>query len=382
MTKTGFALAALVVGAVALAFFWPRSRQLDCAFSGWKTTFGIELDAQVKDLDVVKTKLGLSDSQVREFDNLRNDFALKYDAACQDVRAVPPLMTQEEYTCLRKNMDRALDDIRKFVQAAEAAKTVADASAQKDIVLAALSHLRAADSAGYRANCASALAVDPKNMAFHGTIPERSVEITNRGNNDFTFAIEDYPSGFEPKPTSGHVKRGESRRVSLFRTLLPVPPARPLTFHVRTNLNDDVIIEIAMDLANADVWSALGKQTMQRSASPTIADALAVVSSALPDPKAIGEADKYVLAATALFDQKRDTEARQALDMASRGDVGVDGQPSVLLLKGFLASRGKTLDAGSKYFAQIKQVQPPPPPPIYSVEAIRGAARANEVIKK
>lgn len=377
-------LALVILGVGLYLYQSSRPSDTDCAFTGWQRTLGVELNAQLQDIDVVKTKLGISDSQVREFDNLRKDFALKYDAACQDARAQPPRMSQDEYTCVRRNMDRALDDIRRFAEAAAAAKTLTDAGAQKDVVLAALNNLRAADNAGYRANCASAMAVDPKNMAFHGVIPERSVEVTNRGNNDFTFAIEDYPSGFEPKPTAGRLAKGQSMRVSIFRTLLPVTSARPLSFHVRSNFNDDVTIQIDIDQQNADVWNALGDKLPAASpAGPTVNDALQVINAALPESARISNADKHILAANALFARKADAQAEMALRVAAKANgPAVETQPSVLMLRGLIASRGKTLDAGEKYFHEIDRRRPNNAAyQIYTVERIRGAARAHAVIR-
>lgn len=95
----------------------------------------MDLDAQVKDLDAVKGRLGISDSMVRDYDNLMKDYALKYDSACQDFNA--GRMSQGEYTCLRKNMNTVLDSIREFVQAVEAAKSLSDAAAQKSVTLKA-----------------------------------------------------------------------------------------------------------------------------------------------------------------------------------------------------------------------------------------------------
>src|SRR3954449_4249133 len=136
MTKTLWLLLATVGVAAALLIFWLKRPQDDCSFSGWKRTVGVELDAQVQGLEAIKSKVGISDGQVRDYDTLLKDYALKYDTACRDMRA--GAMSQGEYTCLRRNMNAALDQVRRFTTAVETAKSMTDATMQKQIILRAL----------------------------------------------------------------------------------------------------------------------------------------------------------------------------------------------------------------------------------------------------
>lgn len=359
MSKAVALVAGAVVLVAALLIFWVLRRQEDCSFSGWKRTVGVELEAQVKDLEAVKSKLGITDSQVREFDQLLRDYALKYDAACRDVSAVPPRMSQDQYKCVRQNMDRVLDDIRQFVQAVEAAKGLADPGTQRDIVLKSLGDLRAAHEARYRSGCASALDVNPKSLKFAPRDSERSIKIANRGNNDVTYSVDGWPDGFHPTPTSGRIMRGDTAVVSLMRTILPVPDTpRPLTFHIRSNFQDDVVVEVSVDAQNASLWPVLGEQLRARTkpdATPTVQDALQVVDGSLQDPGAVPEGTRYMLASTLLFEIRENSEASKALEQARQKNPGLTNEPPTLMLAGLLAHRRGDADGALRYFADAKQ---------------------------
>ena len=154
----------LVAIGLTVYFFGP---QRDCASSGWKNTLGVDLEAQVHDVDAVKGKLGITDAQVREYDTLLKDYALKYDTGCQDFRA--QRISQAEYTCRRQNMDRILDELRQFSEAIQAAKTVADPTTQKQVVLKIFDDLRASSQAQYRTGCASAVDINPPYFYWSGS---------------------------------------------------------------------------------------------------------------------------------------------------------------------------------------------------------------------
>ena len=82
-TLLGFAVLA-VAAVIALVVVQQRDRPpQDCSFSGWKNSLGIELETQVRELDAVKGKLGITDAQIRDFDDAMRDYALKYNTACQ-----------------------------------------------------------------------------------------------------------------------------------------------------------------------------------------------------------------------------------------------------------------------------------------------------------
>jgi hypothetical protein len=363
MKQTLWLLSGVVVVVVGVLVFWllrPRQTQESCSFSGWKRTVGVELEAQVKDLDAIKSKIGISDSQVRDYDTLMKDYALKYDTACQDMRN--GTMSPGEYACLRRNMTSALDEIRQFTQAVEAAKSLADAAAQKQVILTALDKLNAMSAASYKSNCTSAMDVNPKKLSFTGFVPERSVQITNIGNNDFIYSVTGLPECLDPKPISGGVAKGQTVSVALERTLLPVSTT-PITFHIHTNLHDDAEVEIAIDADNASLWKRLGQEVRKRATATngqvSVEDALAVVNGSIGAQSTIREPDRYVFASNALFEINEPAIAQRAIEIAGGKDPSILREPSALILQGLLASQRKDPNKALQFFAEAKDVASP-----------------------
>jgi LPXTG-motif cell wall-anchored protein len=351
MGKTALISLAIVTAVVAGVLIWWLTHQSppppDCSFTGWDRTVGVNLDAQVKDLDAVKGKLGISDSLVHKFDTLMQDYALKYDGACQDFRG--KRISQGEYTCVRKNMDGVLDEIRRFHEAVEAAKALSDAAAQKEIVLKAFETLQRASGANYRSGCASSMNVNPKILTFFGNAIEAHVDVTNGGNNDFIFSVDGLPQGFSSNPISHQLVKGDTLPIVISRSLVPVPsalvqssPKNPIKFRVRTNLNDEQEIAITIDSQNVEVWQHLGNQIQKESGKSaseiTIDDALHAVSTSMKDSH-VSDAVRYVLASTLLVHLHQDSAAKAALNIALERDPSLSEQPSTLLLSGIIANR-------------------------------------------
>src|ERR1700682_4517008 len=226
----------LVLGvavAVALLLYYVRPTP-DCAFSGWKSTVGVDLEAKVGDLDAVRTKVGLTSAEVREFDTLLKDYAAKYEANCRDVKN--GRKTQADYTCRRANMDGVLDRLRTFAQALTAAQGIKDPHEQAAQIRSVLDDLRSAARTDYARGCVSAISVDPDSITFAKDTPERSIHVGNGGNNDLTFAIDRLPEAFLAYPPTGNIPRGaQPLTVSIIRTIMPATEG-PITFRIRSNL--------------------------------------------------------------------------------------------------------------------------------------------------
>lgn len=310
-----------VVAALALAWIYiPRPMPPDCSFSSYERSAGVELSAQAGQLRTARAKLGLTEGQIADHDALLKDFAIKYDTACRDATATPPRMSQEEYACIRQNMNRTLDELRRLGEMARAIQssglsTAANAEANK-----ILDAIVAAGKAEFRSGCSSALSADPKKLLFNGLTPERSLQLVNRGHNPFTFAIEDYPRGFEPQPPSGRLERGQAARVALFRTIEPVPATRPLSFQVRTSMSDSVQIEIELDAQNADLWSDLASRLQ---GAKTVEAALNVINSSEVSGTAASQGDRLVLASAVLTAAQEPVAATKALVEGARLGTGL-----------------------------------------------------------
>ncbi len=357
-SKIVILIAILLVAVVLVIHFWPAPA--DCSFSGWKKTIGVDLEVAVSDVQSVKGKIGLSDDQVRDFDTLMRDFALKYDAACNDFGH--KRMNQGEYSCRRKNMDDTLDKVRFFLEKVKAAKSLADPGAQREIVLKALSDLEEATKHGYAAGCASAMNVAPRKLIFEDHASEHSVQISNSGNNDISFSVADVPRGFVSQPPSGAVSIGQTVSVAVFRTYEPVTDQPPITFHLRDNFQDDVLVEIQLDQQNVSLYDDLAGKlqsvSFAQNRTPTVDDALKIVDESLPKsstwPIQNLDSMRYFLAAGVLSRAGRASEAHRALDTATVKNPALANEPSTLILRGVVVNREGRPQEALKNFAKAK----------------------------
>jgi hypothetical protein len=353
----------LVVVAVALVLhFWPQPKD-DCTFSAWKRTTGVDVDISVADVERIKAKVGLSDEQVRDFDDLMKDFALKYDAACRDYKNGP--MPQAEYSCRRKNMDETLDRLRTFAVKVKAVGTLDDESAKREGVMKAFEDLEAASRKGAGTGCTSAMNADPKKLQFSKNTPERSLRVSNSGNNPINFSLTDLPMGFISVPSTDEIGVGKTSTVAIFRTLDPVA-ASPITIRLTNNYGQDIPIEIELDQKNASPYDELAQQLMATTpgSAPTVEDALAIVDKSISadlrtaSPRDL-DAMRYVIAAGVLSRAGRTTEANTALTTATSKNPALAQEPSVLTLRGIVATRaGKTDDAVKDFDAANKLTGP------------------------
>jgi len=337
-------------------------RHQDCSFSGWKQTVGVDIDVAIGDVQAVKTKLGIEDQQVRDFDTLMKDFALKYDADCQDTKQ--GRMSQAEYLCRRNNMDKTLDKIRIFLEKIEAAKTLPDPAAQRGIVLKALDDLETATKSGYSAGCTSAMVVDPKQLNFNDHTSERAVQVSNSGNNVLVFTAGDLPNGFIAQPKTGTIAPGNLAVVAVYRTFEPVVPDQPLTFHMLSNFQEDISVRIDLDAQNSELYDSLAGQARATAAlgnhQPSLQDALAVVDQSLAKSGSVADKDhesmRYFLAAGVLSRIGNVEEAKHALDTATFKNPSLGREPSTLILRGIVVNQEGHPDQAIQHFAEAKRL--------------------------
>jgi hypothetical protein len=209
----GLLILCLALG-IAAYFFWVNN---DCSFSSKKRSLGIDLKAGFSDLKSIQGKVGISDDQVHDYDDLGKDLAEKYDMLCEDYKR--NIIQKPEYLCRRKNMDQILDSLRSFLVTTKTAAGLSDPSAQKEVVLQALAQLQELENRGYSAGCTSSMDVSPKTLSFLGGTWEHSVKISNSGNNPFTYSVVDLPPGFLADPAAGSVAIGQLIRVSIVRIM-------------------------------------------------------------------------------------------------------------------------------------------------------------------
>lgn len=360
--KTILILVLLVLGLGAVAYFlWIKGD--DCSFSAKKRSLGIDLEAGLSDVKAIKGKVGISDDQVRDFDDLGKDLAEKYDMLCQDRKQ--KRVNDATYLCRRNNMDQILDSLRSFLIKTKAAASLSDSSAQKEIVLKALSELEELEKRGYGAGCISSLSVNPKSLPFMGHTFELALQVTNSGNNTFNYAVEDLPRGFMPQPPSGPVAVGQTVAVAIVRTSEPIPNKSPVSFRLRNNFDDQVAIELDFDEQNAAVYEALVENLKSLTAGqnhpPTVEDALTVVDRSVGTSstwKSVQNVDslRYFLAAGVLSRAGNADAAHSALDTAITKNPGLEKQPATHILRGIVLKNENKPDAAIENFSRANSL--------------------------
>ena len=360
--KTILLLVVLILGLGGAAYFlWIKGD--DCSFSSKKRSLGIDLEAGLSDVKAIKGKVGISDDQVRDFDDLGKDLAEKYDMLCQDHKQ--KRVNDATYLCRRNNMDQVLDSLRSFLTKTKAAAGLADPAAQKEIVLNALSELEELEKKGYGAGCISSMAVSPKMLPFLGHTSERAVQITNSGNNDFNYTVEDLPRGFLPQPSSGNITVGQTVTVAIIRTAEPIPNNPPASFQLTNNFKDHVPVELDFDKQNAAVYEALAETlksfSAQQNRAPTVEDALKVVDDSLATSaswKSVQNADslRYFLAAGVLSQAGNTNAAHAALDTATAKNPALDKQPATHILRGIVLKNENKPDQAIENFSKANSL--------------------------
>jgi tetratricopeptide (TPR) repeat protein len=360
-SKTALVLLVLVLGlGVAAYFLWIKDE--DCSFSSKKRSLGIDLEAGLSDVKAIKGKVGISDDQVRDFDELGKDLAEKYDMLCQEHKH--KRVNDATYLCNRNNMNQTLDSLRSFLVKTKAAAGLADPSAQKEVVLKALSELEDLEKRGYGAGCISSMSVSPRALPFMGHTSERSVQISNSGNNDFSYTVEDLPRGFLPQPSSGTVPVSQTVTVAIVRTAEPIPNNSPVSFQLTNNFKDHVPIELDFDQQNAALYEALAenlKSLAGQNRAPTVEDALKVVDDSVAMSsswKSVQNADslRYFLAAGVLSQAGNITAAHAALDTATTKNPALNKQPATHILRGIVLKNENKPDEAIQNFSKANSL--------------------------
>lgn len=360
--KTALLLLVLVLGlGIAAYFLWRKGD--DCSFSSKKRSLGIDLEAGLSDVKAIKGKVGISDDQVRDYDDLGKDLAEKYDMLCQDHKQ--KRVNDATYLCQRNNMDQILNSLRSFLVKTKAAAGLADPSAQKEIVLKALGDLEELEKKGYAAGCTSSMNVSPKILSFLGHTSEHSVQVSNSGNNAFTYGVVDLPRGFLPQPASGSVTVGQTVTVAIVRTAEPIPNNSPVSFRLRDNFKDEVAVELNFDQQNATLYEALAENlrslSAQQNRTPTVEDALKVVDESIGTSTtwtSVPNVDslRYFLAAGVLSRVGNMEGAHSALDTATTKNPALDKQPATNILRGIVLKSENKPDEAIKNFSKANSL--------------------------
>lgn len=344
---TGIALVVYMV----LRVMSPAASPADsCELLAQQQTATLDLQATVKDLDLVKASVGVSAGQVEEVDAILKDYAFRYAGSCRDHEA--KRISTAEYACKRDNMDRALATARNLAATLAEVKNLADGKTQREVVLKDLAVIQQLATNDFNAGCGVALAVTPPTVTFESTFPERTIEVTNSGNREASYSVTDLPEAFVAVRSSGTIAAGSGAVISIKRTPFPPPPS-PVVFHLADNAGHRVPITITMDARNAGLYQELGgvvQSGVQPGSVPTLADAMAVVSSRLP--QITDEGTKYFFAAGILREAGSLAEAGKAVGEVSRRNEALFQAPATQKLSDAIKTRSKQTAISSSAIKQ------------------------------
>jgi len=198
--------------------------------------------------------------------------------------------------------------------------------AQGQIALQAIASFKNLAISGYAKGCGTMLGVDPKAITFEPQVPERSIQVTNRGNRDLQFSVEDLSEAFVPRPSAGTVARGSMSTVSIIRTILPAGNG---SFAIRDNSGEEIEVKVEVRQDNQQLYGNLAKEAQQMSGNqiPTLQDALAVVSRSSPDLK--DDAGRYLIATGILKQAGNGAAAKVAFEKVTSSDAGLSRHPGI-----------------------------------------------------
>jgi len=307
----------------------------DCLMLSHEKTSGIDFSFTIDKVKSLQATLGLTDKDVRDFDDLLKDYGAKYETICKDY-SVLHVVTSAEYNCRRDNMDKTLDSIRALREVlGKSSGDAANASAKKYVE----SILDAAHGS-FTSGCGASLRIDPNKIHISREI-NHTITVSNVGNRDVMFGVTGIPQCLLPDPRTGGLRQGESRNITLWRTYYAVP-SDSFTFTIDDNFNSHIPVEVtgannlpSLKALAADLKSRIGH-------TPTLQDALIFINAKDQKPSA----GAYVTAAAILSSAGNSDGALSAVQVAEHINPQIKSEAGIQLETGILQlSIGDSLGA-------------------------------------
>ena len=298
----------------------------DCLILSHEKTSGIDFSFTVDKIKSLQATLGLTDKDVRDFEDLLKDYGAKYETNCRDYAALH-VITSAEYNCRRDNMDKTLDSIRAHREVlAKTSGDVANTIAKKyvDSIL---------DSArsSFKGGCGVSLRISPNKILISKEV-NHTITVLNVGNRDVNFGVTGIPQCLLPDPKVGELKQGTSINITLWRTFYPVP-SDSFVFTVDDNFDDHIPVEVSglTNLPSPETLASNLKKHVGRTL--TREDALEFIDPKGREPSA----GAYVTAAAILSSAGNSGAALQAIKTAERIDPRLSSDASIQFESGMLS---------------------------------------------
>jgi hypothetical protein len=272
------ALWKIVLGTLAVAlgvalYIWFKPSP--CSFGDYKRAENITIGAQLEGKQLLRTTVGLSDAQSRDFDSRLQTYAAFYESSCRDQRR--GMITKDEYNCRERNLRGALLGMESLETQLEAIAKLTDPAAQKAAAQEVLAKFQSLPQVTALAGCGPILSVNPQQLNFKGTDTDHFVTVSNIGFESLNFSARGMPSGFVPLPTSGALTPGGQTNVVVTRTNETVDPSQSFKFEIIDSGGEQVTVTITVAPENARVYSTLAERATQAALEqhkplPTVSD--------------------------------------------------------------------------------------------------------------
>jgi hypothetical protein len=239
-----------------------------CQMVGWQNKVGLSFS-----FDILKKYQGTGGfnfdaSQVRQLDDLQNDFGLQFEALCKEYITGVYKGREALYDCRRSNVGNALTALRELKITLEPIKSIQDAAAQKDAVSIALGKYYAISANNFSKDCnPRALNVDRKELRFNSAVNLQEASISNGGYFDMSWQLADTPHNFHCEADSYKVAPSNHTTLRVYRLFGNADAAnQSLTIH--DNFNETADLKIVVEDGNASSTKLINDIESETNSTP------------------------------------------------------------------------------------------------------------------
>lgn len=310
---------AIVFIAIVAAALYKWLHPDPCAFGTYKKSIGVDLGATIAGKDLIKTNVGLSDAESRDFDSILNDYAAVYETSCRQHQQ--KVINDAEYACRSRKMQDALNAIRNLQVALESAAKL-DPAAQKEAAQKALDTFRALPRSSDLSSCGPNLSVDPDQITFRSSETEHVIHVSNGGNASTNFTVTGGGDAIHIDPTAGALATASPVPVELIRMRTEVDPAVPMVIQITDSQGNNKKVTITIAADNAHVFDELTNQVVaaagKQNRAPTLEDVRDVLSltHSITGTAGTNGAASDIVAAQVLVQAGQRTAAQKAVEAA------------------------------------------------------------------
>jgi hypothetical protein len=303
-----------------------------CRLSGWQEQIGLSYSLTA--LKNYQGVFGLSTQEQSKLEDIQTDFALEFEALCKDRASGVYQGKDRLYDCRRNNVNHALESLRQLRLVLSAVNTNGGAQAQRDAVDRLIDGYFRAVKDGFSDGCTAAhLELDRNEMAFSETDTEKSLDVTNAGEETVTWWVQDTPAGFLCQPSGSDQLSPKAHHPLIVYRLAGRLEGTSFAFHVMDDWKEEQAIAIKFKNAKAAAANPYGP--WERTLAVTLAENMSperqqkasfdFVSGKVPEA---APSVRYLLTTNLLQELGYRQAAVLNLEVAARREPGIEDSPS------------------------------------------------------